>query len=100
MVRHAIIGAIVLCAGASLAADKAAAGTDGTATAYDQDKKVLLVEPCTKLESGEWDYTGCVHDLREKVVDLLCNKKGKGTYKWSFQVGSEKSTLSQNTTCK
>lgn len=95
-----VFAPIVLVAGAAFAADgKAAPGTDGTSTAYDADGKVLLVEPCDKGDDGEWDYPTCVRELREKAVAQLC-KKGPGSFKWSFQVGSEKSKLSQSTTCK
>jgi hypothetical protein len=89
---------IVLCSGLAFAGGKA--GTDGTATSYDDSKGVLLVVDCEKNAAGEWEYSNCVHELREKTVDILCKKKGKGTFKWSFQVGAEKSTLTQATTCK
>ncbi len=81
------------------AADKAAPGSDGTATAYDAEGKVLLVEACDQREDGDWDYPTCVRELREKAVAQLC-KKGPGSFKWSFQVGSEASKLTQSTTCK
>ena len=89
--------AIVLFAGVAVAADKP--GTDGTATAWEPGQKVLLVVPCDKGANGDWDYQTCVRVLREKVPTILC-KRGAGTYKWSFQVGAEKSKLDQSTTCK
>lgn len=96
--RTSAISAIVLfAAGSAFAADKP--GTDGTATGWEAGQKVILVVPCDKGEGGEWDYSTCVRVLREKVVGILC-KRGPGNYKWSFQVGSEKSKLDQSTTCK
>lgn len=89
--------AITSTASLAIADDKSKAGTDGTVTSYDSNKAVLAVEVCDKKD-GEWDYSPCLKVLRERTVGLLC-KKGAGTYKWSFQVGSEKSTLSQSTTC-
>jgi hypothetical protein len=97
--RALVIAPLLLATGTVLADGKAVAGTDGTATSYDEGGKVLLVEPCDKGEDGAWDYAFCVRELREKTVALLC-KKGPGAFKWSFQVGSEKSKLSQSTTCK
>lgn len=81
----------------AVADDKPKPGTDGTVTSYDKNKAVLAVEACDK-KGDEWDYGPCLKVLRERTVQLLC-KKGPGTYNWSFQVGSEKSTLSQSTTC-
>jgi hypothetical protein len=106
MKRLAIIGfsatTFFLCSAllSETASATGKAGADGTATSYDDNKAVLLVVDCEKNSAGEWEYSNCVHELREKTVDILCKKKGKGTFKWSFQVGSEKSTLSQATTCK
>lgn len=88
---------LVFIAGSAIAADKP--GTDGTATSWESGPKVILVVPCDKGEGGDWDYTGCVRELRERTVSALC-KRGPGTYKWSFQVGAEKSKLDQSTTCK
>ncbi len=82
----------------ALAGTKPVAGTDGTTTAYDGDGKVLLVEACAQAEGGEWDYSSCLRQLRENVVRALCKKPG--AHKWSFQIGAEKSKLSQQTTCK
>ena len=92
-----VIVATLLISGSAFAGEKP--GTDGTATAWEAGSKVLLVEKCDKAEGGEWDYSGCVRVLRERVVALLC-KRGAGNYKWSFQVGAEKSKLDQSTTCK
>lgn len=90
---------VMLAAGTAYAGDnKANAGTDGTATAWESGK-VLLVETCDKGEDGAWDYPTCVRTLREKVPGMLC-KRGPGSYKWAFQVGSEKSKLDQTTNCK
>jgi hypothetical protein len=58
-----------------------------------------LVEPCDKDENGAWDYPTCLRVLRQTTAHALC-QRGVGTYKWSFQVGSEKSKLDQTTTCK
>ncbi len=91
------IAATLFISGGALAGEKA--GTDGTATAWEAGQKVLLVEKCDKGEGGDWDYSGCVRVLRERVVGMLC-KRGPGVYKWSFQVGAEKSKLDQSTTCK
>jgi hypothetical protein len=88
---------LMFVAGTAIAADKA--GSDGTATSWESGQKVILVVPCDKGEGGEWDYSTCVRVLREKTVSTLC-KRGPGTYKWSFQVGAEKSKLDQSTTCK
>lgn len=96
-IRTLPVAALALFASTALAADKA--GTDGTATAWEPGNKVLLVVPCDKGEGNEWDYSTCVRVLREKVPTILC-KRGPGTYKWSFQVGAEKSKLDQSTTCK
>ncbi len=89
--------ALTSTASLALADEKPKPGTDGTVTSYDQNKAVLAVEACDKKDA-DWDYGPCLKVLRERTVALLC-KKGAGTYKWSFQVGSEKSTLSQSTTC-
>jgi hypothetical protein len=90
---------VLLAAGSAYAGDNtAAAGTDGTSTAW-ENGKVLLVEVCDKAEDGGWDYPTCVRALREKVPTMLC-KRGPGTYKWAFQVGAEKSKLDQVTNCK
>lgn len=99
--KKLFIGSIVLLAvGSAYAGDnKAAAGTDGTATAWEQGGKVLLVELCDKGADGAFDYPTCVRALREKVPGLLC-KRGVGVYKWAFQVGAEKSKLDQVTNCK
>ena len=82
-----------------LASGKVTPGTDGTATAYDGDGNVLLVEPCDQRGDGDWDYPTCVRELREKAVARLC-KQGPGSFKWSFQVGSDPSKLVQSTICK
>jgi len=92
-----IIAATVLITGAAFAAEKP--GTDGTATAWESGQKVIAVEKCDQGADGAYDYSTCVKALRERVVALLC-KRGPGTYKWSFQVGAEKSKLDQATTCK
>jgi ABC-type glycerol-3-phosphate transport system substrate-binding protein len=42
----------VLCSGLAFAGGKA--GTDGTATSYDDSKGVLLVVDCEKNAAGEW----------------------------------------------
>lgn len=90
---------VLLAAGSASAGDnKANAGTDGTATAWESGK-VLLVENCDKAEDGSYDYPTCVRVLREKVPGILC-KRGVGSYKWAFQVGAEKSKLDQVTNCK
>ncbi len=94
-----IIAATLFIAGTAFAGEKLSPGTDGTATAWESGQKVLLVEKCDKGADGNFDYSGCVHVLRERVVGILC-KRGPGTYKWSFQVGAEKSKLDQATTCK
>ena len=91
------IAATLLFAGSVFAAEKP--GTDGTATAWESGQKVIAVEKCDKAEDGAYDYSSCVRVLRERVVSILC-KRGPGTYKWSFQVGAEKSKLDQSTTCK
>lgn len=92
-------GSVLLFAGRLYAGDSELAGTDGTATSW-QSGEVLLVEVCDKREEGgAWDYSTCVRTLRQKTATLLC-KRGDGTYRWSFQVGSEKSKLDQVTTCK
>ncbi|MGZ3476381.1 MAG: hypothetical protein ACXWUG_20985, partial [Polyangiales bacterium] len=80
MSRVAILSAtaLVLSAGVAFATGKA--GTDGTATSYDENKGVLLVVDCDKNAAGEWEYSNCVRELREKTVDTLCKKKGKGTF--------------------
>jgi len=98
MPRIAIITVLMLGAGATIGTGKA--GSDGTATSYDDSKGVLLVVDCDKNQAGEWEYSNCVRELREKTVEILSKKKGNGTFKWSSQVGSEKSTLTQSTTCK
>ena len=90
------VGAMFVAATA-IADEKPKAGTDGTVTGYDENKKVLAVEACDKKDD-EWDYGPCLKVLRQRMVTILC-KKGPGSYKWSFQVGSEKSTLSQSTSC-
>jgi hypothetical protein len=91
------MAATLLIAGSAIAADKP--GTDGTTTAWESGGKVLAVEKCDKAEDGSYDYSTCLKALRERVVALLC-KRGPGSYKWSFQVGAEKSKLDQSTTCK
>ena len=98
--KKLLVGTLVLLAAGSVYAgdNKAAAGTDGTATAWESGK-VLLVEMCDKTDEGAWDYPSCVRTLREKTPALLC-KRGPGSYKWAFQVGSEKSKLDQVTNCK
>lgn len=88
---------LMFIASTAIAADKA--GTDGTATSWEAGKKVILVVGCDKGEDGGWDYPTCVRVLRERTVSALC-KRGPGNYKWSFQVGAEKSKLDQSTTCK
>ena len=99
MHKLSIASLILLAAGGAYAGDdKAAAGTDGTATAWEAGK-VLLVEPCEKGDDGAWDYVTCVRALRGKVPTVLC-KRGAGVYRWSFQVGAEKSKLDQVTNCK
>lgn len=97
MKKLVLVPVVVLFAGAAFADDKPVAGSDGTATAWESGK-VILVVPCDKTDEG-WDYPTCVRALREKVPTILC-KRGPGTYKWSFQVGSEKSKLDQATNCK
>ncbi len=97
--KKLLLGAsTLLIAGSAYAGDKDLAGTDGTSTSW-EDGDVLLVEVCDKDENGEWDYPTCVRALRQKTATKLC-QRGEGSYKWSFQVGSEKSKLDQTTTCK
>jgi hypothetical protein len=97
MRKPMFIAATLFIAGTAFATEKP--GTDGTATAWESGAKVLLVEKCDKGASGDWDYSACVRVLRERVPGILC-KRGAGVYKWSFQVGAEKSKLDQSTTCK
>lgn len=97
MSKLSVMAIVLLAAGSAVAADKP--GTDGTATAWESGQKVLLVVPCDKGPDGAFDYSNCVHTLRERVPTILC-KRGSGTYKWSFQVGAEKSKLDQSTSCK
>jgi hypothetical protein len=80
-------------------ADKPAAGTKGTVTAWEGGgTKVITVETCAATGDG-YDYVSCSKILRDRVVDIVC-KRGAGTYKWGFQVGDEKPFLMQTTTCK
>lgn len=80
-------------------AEKPAAGTKGTVTAWESGgTKVITVESCAATGDG-WDYVSCSKVLRDRVVDIVC-KRGPGTYKWGFQVGDEKPFLMQTTTCK
>ena len=94
-----VVGTGILLA-TSAYADKPAAGTKGTVTAWESGgTKVITVESCTATEDGGYDYVSCSKVLRDRVVDIVC-KRGPGTYKWGFQVGDEKPFLMQTTTCK
>jgi hypothetical protein len=90
---------ITLFVGVAVAADAPKPGTDGTVTSWDDAKKVVAVETCSKKPEGDWDYVGCMRILKDKTVAALC-KRGKGSYTWKLQIGSEKSLLTQATSCK
>lgn len=95
----AIVFTSLLVAGLVSADGKPAPGTKGTVTGWEPGGgKVIAVEACTEKD-GDWDYVGCSHVLRKRVVDILC-KRGPGAYKWGFQVGDEKPFLMESTSCK
>ncbi len=73
-------------------------GSKGTVTAYEADKQTVIRADACAATKLSYDYAGCGKRLREDVKELLC-KRGKGYYKWWYQVSDSK-LMAQTTSCK
>jgi hypothetical protein len=66
------------------------AGKKGYVAAYDADGTTVLdVQSCDMKKSAH-DYTECGKHLRDRVKEDLCKARGKGKYKWFYQVSDGK----------
>jgi hypothetical protein len=92
--------AVVVLAATPAAADQDFhAGTRGSVTAYELDGKTVIAQrDCARDRRGAYAYSVCGPVLRTETKKLLC-AKGKGVYKWKYQVG-DGPLLSQVTNCR
>lgn len=97
-----LFGAITLIAVPGLAdskADAKYAGHKGYVSAYDSDGATVLDVQSCDIKNKAHDYPECGEHLRARVKEDLCKARGKGKYKWYYQVADGKK-LEHNTRCK
>ena len=84
--------ALALITSFALADDRTppSAGSKGTVTAWDESNTTVLEHRYCVRTRYSWDYLTCGNRLRDALKRRVCNERGRGTYRYLFQVGDGK----------
>lgn len=75
--------------------DYGRAGRRGTVTAYELDGRTVIAHRiCVASGRNSWRYADCGSRLRDRVKSRLCARLGKGTHRFSYQIGDARPTRS------